>query len=399
MRRLHIYDRRERALVRAADAALAPLGLLRRALTSASTQVPRRILCLRLERIGDLLMTLPALAELRRLAPAATIDLVVGSWNAPLASAIRDVDTVETMDAAWLVRGSGGAAIPALLRQAAAWRRRHYDLAINFEPDIRTNLLVAASGARRRIGFSTGGGAPLLDLAIEHDPRIHTTDNAVGLVRAAFDAPAAASRRATIAVPAESQRRADALLAPVQRSLTIGVHVSGGRPIKQWPEDRFAEIASRLAHERDAAIVLTGSADDRAMIDAVKAKLPSNRVINVSAGEDLLTVAGVLARLNLLVTGDTGPMHLAHAVGTPVVAIFGPSDPVRYAIRDTRSQVVRVDLPCSPCNRIRLPPARCAGHTPNCLSFITTAQVWAAIDEVLRHSATAPTASAESPHP
>ncbi len=81
--------------------------------------------------------------------------------------------------------------------------------------------------------------------------------------------------------------------------------------------------------------------------------------------------AAILAQLDVLVTGDTGPMHLAAAVGTPVVAVFGPSDPARYATRGPADRVVRIDLPCSPCNRIRRPPERCVGHTPDCLAGVT----------------------------
>jgi len=110
--------------------------------------------------------------------------------------------------------------------------------------------------------------------------------------------------------------------------------------------------------------------------------VPAGRVVDLS-GAGLLTVAAVLERLDLFVTGDTGPMHLAHAVGTPIVAVFGPSDPARYAPRGLRDRVVRIDLPCSPCNRIRRPPARCTGHTPDCLSGVDTAAVLAAIDDVL----------------
>ena len=90
-----------------------------------------------------------------------------------------------------------------------------------------------------------------------------------------------------------------------------------------------------------------------------------------------------LERLALLVTGDTGPMHLAAAVGTPVVAIFGPSDPIRYAPKTTRVRILRVDLPCSPCNRIRLPPARCVGHVPDCLEGVAAEAVYAAAMDLL----------------
>jgi ADP-heptose:LPS heptosyltransferase len=85
----------------------------------------------------------------------------------------------------------------------------------------------------------------------------------------------------------------------------------------------------------------------------------------------------------VFVTGDTGPMHLAAAVGVPIVAVFGPSDPARYAPRDPMHQVVRVDLPCSPCNRIRLPPERCVGHTPDCLTGIDVEMVYRAAEGTL----------------
>src|SRR5687768_14007699 len=135
---LTIYDRRERTLVRLADALLLPAAA-RRVFRRSGATPPRRILCLRLERIGDLIMTLPALAELRALAPDAAIDLVVGSWNADIAAAIPSVSSVETLDAAWLGRGASGLSPFGIALHAARWRSRRYDLGINFEPDIRSN--------------------------------------------------------------------------------------------------------------------------------------------------------------------------------------------------------------------------------------------------------------------
>ena len=378
---LSIYDRRERALVTLADALLWPAAL-RRTLRPPPAERPRRILCFRLERMGDLLMTVPALAELRALAPDAAIDLVVGSWNRQIAAAIPGITSCETLDAAWLARDGGGVSPLSLITHAAGFRQRRYDLAINFEPDIRTNLALAACGAKRTAGFRSGGGGPLLDLALDYDARLHTADNAVTLVRTALGA-AAGRIEATLMIPDAAQRDAARLLAPLGAGPKIGMHVSGGREVKQWPEERFRTIAERLVRDRAAGIVLTGAPGDRMQIDVVRAGVPPECVVDVS-GADLITVAAVLQRLDLFVTGDTGPMHLAHAVGTPIVAVFGPSDPARYAPRGMRDVVVRIDLPCSPCNRIRLPPARCTGHTPDCLAGIGPAQVLAAIDDVLR---------------
>jgi ADP-heptose:LPS heptosyltransferase len=386
MPRLTITDRRERALVAAADALLWPVGL-RRLFRGGTSDPPRRILCFRLERIGDLLMTGQALAELRALAPSATIDLAVGSWNRDLAAAIPGIDRVETLDADWLARAGTGATPLQIALQAARWRSRRYDLAINFEPDIRTNIAAAAAGARRTVGFVSGGGGALLDLAIDYDVSAHTIDNARRLVHEAIGRAPGAPVSWALRIPEANRGAATTMLAPFAGALKIGVHVSGGRAIKQWPETRFRDVAERLVRDRSAAIVLTGTPADRAQIAIVRSALPPDRVIDLSGEGDLLTVAAVIAQLDLFVTGDTGPMHLANAVGTPIVAVFGPSEPRRYAPRGTRDTVVRIDLPCSPCNRIRRPPARCVGHTPDCLAGIEVAEVLAAIDETLRPGA------------
>jgi len=110
----------------------------------------------------------------------------------------------------------------------------------------------------------------------------------------------------------------------------------------------------------------------------------------VLAEADLVILAGILAQCRLLLTGDTGPMHLAAAVGTPIVAVFGPSMPWRYAPLVADHRIVRVDLPCSPCNRIRQPPERCVGHTPDCLVGVTTEMVVAAGRDLLASTLAVP---------
>jgi heptosyltransferase I len=272
----------------------------------------------------------------------------------------------------------------ALIRRAFAWRARRYDLAINFEGDVRSHMLMALAGVPARVGFDMAGGGPLLTRRVEHRPTEHTALNAARLVDEAFSTTSAEARRPfRLSVPAGARARANALL-PGARPL-IAVHASGGRAIKQWDVDRFADVASRLAAEHDATIVLTGTTGDEAVVERVKGLLPGEvRVVDLRGRADLLTLAAVLERCALLVTGDTGPMHVAAAVGTPVAAVFGPSMPVRYAPRGVPHRVVRIDLPCAPCNRIRLPPERCRGHTPDCLVGVTADAVYAAAEELLR---------------
>jgi ADP-heptose:LPS heptosyltransferase len=397
---LQIANPRERSLVRAADVGLGLLSSIARPFTRrVRPDPPRRILLLRLERIGDLLMALPAIRDVRTLAPSAEIDLVVGRWNASLASAIPSINHARPLDAAWLARDDGGMRLPSLLGAARSWRSPAYDLAINFEPDIRSNLLLAASGAAWTVGWASGGGGPLLDVALDFDPTAHTIANARRLVRAAFDRTPAESARPLLAIPDAAGRAAAARLragGATESSTLVGLHASGGRAIKQWDPERFADVALRLVRERRAVIVLTGTSAERALVDTVKSRLPAESVIDASGDVDLFELAAILEQLAVFITGDTGPMHLAATVGTPVVAVFGPSAPHRYAPTGPADRVVRVDLACSPCNRIRQPPSRCSGHTPDCLLAVSADAVFAAALAVLDRRAAHVTHAARS---
>lgn len=378
---LQIYDTRERLLVRAADALLAPLAW-RRARRPAATV--RRVLLLRLERIGDLLMTIDAIRDARRAWPDATIDLAVGSWNVPIARLIPEVSEVLVADAPWLARG-GTASWAAAIAAARAWRRRRYDLVVNIEPDIRGNVLAWLTRAPDRVGYASGGGGALLTQASIYEPLTHASENARRLIARAAGQPfdtAASSSTPRLTVPASALAAADALLGAAPP--LVGVHVSGGRESKQWHLDRFAAVARALATDRGATIVLTGGPADRPLVDEVAGRLEGVRIVRTDGRVDLPVLAAILARLDVFVTGDTGPMHLAAAVGTPVVALFGPSNPARYGPRASIERIIRVDLPCSPCGRVRLPPERCRGHVPDCMDGITVDAVVRAARELLR---------------
>ena len=164
----------------------------------------------------------------------------------------------------------------------------------------------------------------------------------------------------------------------------VGIQPATGRRVKEWDPARFAELGAEIARTRGASVVLIGSVADKPVLDAVRAAWPSDvPLAELPPDVDLVVLAAVLERLSLFITGDTGPMHLAAAVGTPVLAIFGPSLPTRYAPLSQRSRIVRIDIHCSPCNLMRQPPARCLGHVPDCLSGIATADVLRAANEML----------------
>jgi ADP-heptose:LPS heptosyltransferase len=234
------------------------------------------------------------------------------------------------------------------------------------------------------VGYWSGGGGAFLTDALEYAPTSHVSTNARALIARAAgrEAPARPRTIPELAPPADARARAGERLGAARGPL-VGVHASGGRESKQWHLGRFAGVARELAGARGATIVLTGSDADRALVDAVKRELAGVRVVDACGGLDVPALAALLERLDLFITSDTGPMHLAAAMGTPVVALFGPSHPERYGPRAALERIVRVDLPCSPCGQVRLPPERCRGHVPDCMDGITVSAVVRAANELL----------------
>ena len=182
-------------------------------------------------------------------------------------------------------------------------------------------------------------------------------------------------------VPAQSHARAAQLLAGHdRRGPLVGLNPGAGRSVKEWPPERFARAAADLAARDRATIVLLGSAAERPLGEAVRKHVGNDvPLIDLVGRTPLVDLAAVLERIQVLVTGDTGPMHLAAAVGTPVVGIFGPTDPARYAPLIDGSAALHANLWCRPCHRTRRPPARCRHGIPDCLVGVGTDDVVTAI--------------------
>jgi len=382
----------ERALLAAADLPLRLFG--RRPLLDGVPLPPdqvREVLVLRLDRIGDLLMALPALADLRQAYPAARIRLAVGRWSEEIARR-APVDEVLLWSAPWVGRPSEGAETwRALWAHAHALRAAHLDLALDLQGDVRAAWLMALTGARERVGYANTGGARLLTRVVPLDETISWIDqNRRAVAAAAGPAAIGTGARVELLAAADRQRAREilALAARDGQGPLVGLHASGGRPVKQWAAARWREVGARLQREFGAAIVLTGTAADRPLAQEVARGL-SGGVQDLTGRLSLVESLAVIGALDLFLSADTGPMHMAAAVGAPSVSVFGPSDPRRYFSGgtggpETRHVVVQPDLWCAPCNLIRRPPEECLGPDgPECLRLVTVDAVHAAAVRLL----------------
>jgi ADP-heptose:LPS heptosyltransferase len=332
-------------------------------------------------------MTLPALAELRKLAPAAEIELAVGSWNEELARGLPFVDRTRVVDAPWAAWGKQAGWVAAM---HAMRHRSAPDLAVDFQGDVRVILLMALSGARSRAGYEDTGGGYLLTHSGRWDEKRSWYRQSLDLLQVLYPEASMPDRIEpfNFLLPDDRNRGRELLkengLAESPRPW-VGIHPSAGRGIKQWEVPKFAALAEKLVESASASVLVTGAPSDRELVAEVmsRAGVTTYRLVT-EAG--VRAFSAVVAELDLLVTGDTGPMHIAHAVGAPNLAIFGPSDPVRYGPEGNGEKrvVLRQPLYCSPCNMIRKPPPECSAvDAPECLEAISVDQALTAALDLL----------------
>jgi len=357
---------------------------------------PREVLVLRLDRIGDVLMSLPALRALREALPEAKIRLAVGEWSKEVAED-APVDEILIWSAPWAGRPDEGASglrdlfVMARARRAAA----RPDLAIDLQGDLRAMWLMAATGARARVGYANTGSAALLTTTVPLDEDVNFVEQNCRAVETAIGraVPRASYRWLSEERRAQGRARMARILGEAgleRKGPLIGIHPGAGRGIKEWPVERFAELGRRLVKESGAILVLTGSAGEGARVGAIRAGLEGGAV-DLSGKLGLGALAEVMSDCDAFVSGDTSAMHFACALGVPSVAIFGPSDPGRYfsggaqGFGSGRKHIVLApNLWCSPCNLIRRPPEECdRAKVPECLAQVTTPQVFDAVQSLL----------------
>lgn len=385
-----IYEPWERWLVGAADlpfrAAAGTWRLLVRPAAIDPSAV-RRVLVLRLDRIGDVVMSLPALADLRAALPSAHITLAVGRWSEDVARS-APVDERLIWNAPWVGRpAEGSVPMGTLLREAWARRGSKPDLAFDLQGDVRAALLMRATGARHRVGYANTGGGALLTHVVPLDETVSWVEQNRRAVALALGRTPAETKTASPLNEADRDfaERLFGTLALGSRRPVVVIHPSGGRLVKQWELARWAEVGGQLQRQFGAAVLLSGAAGDGPLAAEVARGLP-RRAYDLTGKLSVRETMAVIAAADLFLSPDTGTMHMACAVGTPSVTVFGPSDPVRYFSGSApRHVVVRADLWCSPCNLIRKPPSECAGAAPpECLGLVSAAAVYEAARRLLR---------------
>lgn len=347
----------------------------------------RRILVIRVDLLGDLVFSLPTIQALADAYPRARVDALVLPYTAPVLSGVRSVGRIHTLDVHRYRRPRGVGELATLVGTIRALRQERYDLAVSLSGTVG-GVLALASGARVRVGHIGDSYRGCYNVAVpgrRYDRPVHEVEYGLELVRAL--GPALRPQRPRItgewdkAVEAtDPPSRFDLCPRPPYAVLVPGA--SNGSA-KRWPARYWSALADRLARERRLGIALVGSAAERELAAEV-ARGTAAPVHNLAGRTTVQDLMAMLAGATIVVAGDTGPLHLAAALGRPVIGIYGPTDPVNTGPMAEHGSVVRLGLPCSPCYDLRT-PAECKlpDRSIACMWGVEPDRVYAAVCELL----------------
>lgn len=296
--------------------------------------------------IGDTAMAAPFFAALRGACPDARIEVISTPWTEGLLRVFPWVDAVHTWGG-----GAGGRKWSAFMASRRYARRAAPDVLWLLPNSFRTAALGRWMGVRRRIGYAADGRGWLLTDAVPPPPGpSHLVDYYLGLLEAAGVSPA--ERDVRLPVPPDAAAFADRLMAEIGfagSAPIVGIHPGAFYgDSKTWPPGLFSELIRKLALEDGFRILVMGGPGEVALAEEICTEA-QGAAVNVAGRDSLATLPGVLSRLSVLVSGDTGPLHVASLVGVPTVSLFGPTDPSRTAPRGGAHRIIRRELDCSPC--------------------------------------------------
>jgi len=323
------------------------------------------ILIVKLSAIGDVVHTLPSLAALRQLYPLAHITWVVEEASSDILVGHPDLDRLLVSKRRKWLRdlanpGHAGGAVREIRAFLKTLRDRPYDLVIDFHGLFKSGLLVLLSGGRRKLGYDSMQelSGLFLNEKIPEDMEKHAVDRYLDFVR--HLGAETGEPRFYIPVGEENRRRVDSLLE--SKGIAGDERFVAVSPValwdtKLWEEKKFAMLCDRLIGELKLKAVLTGARAD-GILQRIE-KSMTRPIANLGGLTTLRDLAYLFRRAALLITTDSGPMHIAAAMGTPVVALFGPTSPSRTGPYGKGNIIIRKDLECSPCFQKRCDELTC----------------------------------------
>lgn len=330
----------------------------------------KKILFFKPGAIGDFLHSLPALHALKKRFPQAHITAVVSPGQEILIQGTTIADRIALYDKSLFKEH-----LKHFLQFGLNLRHEQYDLFVDMQASVRSFILRRLSGAERVLVYRKQ------KTVLPGERRLHAADNFMATL-----APLGINEtveRIELPVHPEAAEDIDRFLAEQgisdrQPLIALNCSVGAARPARNWVPERFGLLADRLMSELGASVVFVGGAEDRELVAEIMAAM-HHRAVSAAGQLSLAQSAALLARCACLVSSDTGPLHLATSVKTPVVGIYGSTDSLRTGPVGEGHIVLKKRLSCIPCEE-----KECPLGTRGCMTAVTVDEVFNAVRKVIR---------------
>ena len=329
---------------------------------------PKRILVVKLDHLGDVLLATPVFSNLSQAYPEAELHALTGVWSRIVLQKHPDVSKVLAYNSPAFCRIGEPTSLKQTFQLYRELRHQKYDLIVELRGDWRTvcfslfrvapkRLDRAALQVTNKLGFPQFTGT--------HE----TTRNLDVLRKANILTPI---QTTTFSVTTEDQKWASDFLTTYQMNRErplVAIHPGSPIPLKRWAPERYAELADWLRAQKRANILFVGVKEEIPIITEIQ-RLMRAESNNIAGKTTLTELASILHISNVFIGNDSGPMHLAAAVGTPTIGLYGPGDPTRFGPVGPKCQTIRQKLDCPPCTG-----ATCRFGKDGCMSKIQVADV------------------------
>ena len=352
-----------------------------------------RILITRPDHLGDVLLTVPGAVALRAAIPGAHISFLVTTEMGDVLRHCPEIDDVLTLPFPPLDASPDPAIWTSIVSQTASTLRGRFDLIILSRPeDPWSGELAVAAGIPIRIGYATPNTEPFLTIALPFHEEGHAVIQTLKLIEVAANCLSAtiASGGGMVAAgnfvptPLEEVIAEEVILeAPAAGANPIVFQPGSGWPLKNWVPQRWGELAIKIRQRWGMTPLVPGGPGEDALVEAV-VEASDGSAYGLAGRLSVGELAALYRRARVVIGIDSGPVHLAVMVGTPVIGLYGPLDPLKWGpwCSPDSNRVVRVQLSCSPCDCIFDPPCGVPIEPP-CSTGITVEAVLAAAEDFI----------------
>lgn len=346
---------------------------------------PERILLIRADYIGDVLLTTHTLKAIRNRFPGARISFLVSTKSREILEGNPHIDDVLVYDPPWFFKKGRMQSFREYFQILSHIRKQRFDLAADFRGDVRNILLLTVFGSiPHRVSFATSGGWYLLTARAEYrksllEAEYHT------IIAKTLGAQVDKEMQPEIFLGDKDREFADNFFQKYNirgNDRVIIIHPGARQAVRQWPEERYAEVGRHLIHEYGAKIVLTGSREELPLINRINTLMNNVAIVGAAEINSLKQLTALFERCALYIGVSSGPSHLAGVARLPSVLIFGPEPISQWRPLGNKHVIIKKDFPCSPCNQKHCPIAE------NCIKSVKVEDVIQGICTIMNSSST-----------